>query len=155
VRDRESMIEEVGRLAHERELCLATAESLTSGAIACALGAGPDAAAWFAGAIVAYQEPVKFRLLDVPEGPVVSAACAEQMAIGARTLLDADIAVSATGVGGPEPSEGEAPGTVFVSVATAGEVITHELHLAGDPEDVLAQTVDHALELLADVLTKR
>jgi nicotinamide-nucleotide amidase len=153
--DRQSVVHAVARLAIEQGLRVVTAESLTSGAIATSLGSGPNAASWFAGAIVAYQEPVKFRLLGVPEGPVVTAACAEQMALGACTLFEADVSVSATGVGGPEPSEGSPPGTVFISVATSDGSTTQALELPGEPEKVLAQTIDHALDLLLHVLTRR
>src|SRR4051794_37125667 len=150
--DREALVERVARVATERDLRIITSESLTSGALASSLGAGPDASEWFGGGVVAYQEPVKFQLLDVPEGPVVTAECARQMAAGARTLFRADVAVSATGVGGPEPGEGKPPGTVFLAVADADDFTTRQLHLEGDPEAVLSQTIDHALELLLDVL---
>jgi nicotinamide-nucleotide amidase len=145
-------LEHIARLASEQGVVVVTAESLTSGAIASRLGAGPDAAEWFAGGVIAYQEPVKFRVLQVAEGPVVSAECAGQMAEGARRLLDADLAVSATGVGGPEPGEGKPPGTVFVSVATDRGVSTQQLILSGGPENVIASTVDAALGAVEDVL---
>lgn len=149
---RQELVERAARLAGERGLLVATAESLTSGAIASSLGAGPQAASWFAGGVVAYTETVKFDLLGVERGPVVTAGCAEQMAAGVRTLLKADVAMSATGVGGPEPSEGEPPGTVFVTVDDRGAVTTLQLQLDGGPEQVLDRTLDHALELLVQVL---
>ena len=145
-------VKEISRLAEERGVTVVTSESLTSGTVAKTLGAGPDAADWFSGGIVAYQEPVKFDVLGVPEGPVVTAECAEQMARGARTLLGADVAVSATGVGGPDPSEGKPPGTVFVAVATRDEVTVRELSLDGGPDEVLDGTVTKCLMLLEEVL---
>ena len=143
---------EISRLAEERGVTVGTSESLTSGTVAKTLGAGPNAADWFRGGIVAYQEPVKFDVLGVPEGPVVTAECAEQMARGARALLGADVAVSATGVGGPDPSEGKPPGTVFVAVATPDEVTVRELFLDGGPDEVLDGTVTKCLMLLEEVL---
>ena len=80
-------VEPIAELATKRESRVVTAESLTSGSVATQLGAGPNAADWFGGGIVAYQEPVKFDVLGVEEGPVVTRACAEQMATGARRLL--------------------------------------------------------------------
>ena len=103
-------VERIAKLAGERKVRVVTSESLTSGTVATRLGAGPNAADWFGGGIVAYQEPVKFDVLGVEEGPVVTEDCARQMATGARDLLGADVAVSCTGVGGPEPSEGKAGG---------------------------------------------
>jgi nicotinamide-nucleotide amidase len=145
-------VERVAKLAAEKGLTVAAAESLTSGLIAHRLGAGPNAADWFRGSVVAYQEPVKFEVLGVREGPVVTAECAEQMARGAARLLAADVAVSATGVGGPDPSEGKPAGTVFLAVTADGEVSVRELDLSGDPEEILQDTATHAIELLRDTL---
>lgn len=145
-------VERVAKLAAEKGLTVAAAESLTSGLIAHRLGAGPNAADWFRGSVVAYQEPVKFEVLGVREGPVVTAECAEQMARGAARLLAADVAVSATGVGGPDPSEGKPAGTVFLAVTADGDASVRELDLSGDPEEILQDTATHAIELLLDTL---
>jgi nicotinamide-nucleotide amidase len=147
-------VNRIAELAVDRDLTVATSESLTSGTIAKMLGAGPDAADWFRGGIVAYQEAVKFDVLGVAEGPVVTAECAEQMARGARELLGADVVVSATGVGGPEPSEGKPAGTVFVGVATSEAVTVRELSLDGGPDDVLDQTASTCLALLEETLRR-
>jgi nicotinamide-nucleotide amidase len=147
-----SRVERIADLAVDLELRVATAESLTSGTVAKTLGAGPNAADWFVGGVVAYQEPVKFDVLGVREGPVVTAECAEQMATGARKLLGADVVVSATGVGGPDPSEGKPAGTVFVAVARGDDVAVEELALDGDPEEVLSGTVSRCLGLLEQTL---
>jgi len=149
----EHTVERIARLAAERRLTVAAAESLTSGAIATRLGAGPDASEWFRGSVVAYLEPVKFDVLGVREGPVVTPDCAEEMARGAARLLGADVAVAASGVGGPGPSEGKPAGTVYVAVALLGSTVVHELELDGDPEEILEATTDHALELLATAMS--
>jgi nicotinamide-nucleotide amidase len=145
-------VERIAELAGESGLTVATAESLTSGIVASRLGEGPKAAQWFRGGLVAYQESVKFDVLGVPEGPVVTAACAEQMAIGARQLLGADVAVSATGVGGPEPSEGKPAGTVFLAVATPTDTVVRELALDGDPDEVLDEVASTSIALVEEVL---
>jgi nicotinamide-nucleotide amidase len=145
-------VERVADLAGEKGLTIAAAESLTSGLIASLLGAGPSASDWFRGSVVAYQEPVKFDVLGVREGPVVTADCAAEMARGVAKLLAADVALAATGVGGPDPSEGKPAGTVFVAVTLDGQTTVRELDLGGEPEDILEQTATHALELLLDAL---
>ena len=145
-------VERIARLATDRGVTIATSESLTSGIVATRLGEGPDAAQWFRGGVIAYQESVKFDLLGVPEGPVVTPGCAEQMASGARRLLGADVVVSATGVGGPEPSEGRPPGTVFLAAATPSGATVRELALDGDPDEVLEAVASASLALLEDVL---
>ncbi len=147
-------VDRIAELVADRELTVATAESLTSGTIAKTLGAGPNASDWFRGGVVAYGEEVKFHVLGVDEGPVVTAQCARQMAEGARRLLDADLVVAATGVGGPDPSEGEPPGTVFVAVAGPSGTETEKLSLDGDPDDVLAGTVSASLARLEEYLSR-
>ena len=148
-------VERIARLAGERGVDVAAAESLTSGLLSSRLGAGPDASAWFRGAVVAYQEPVKFEVLGVPEGRVVTAECAEQMARGVADLLGASVAVSVTGVGGPDPSEGEPPGTVYVGVLVDDDLTVHRLDLAGnDPDRILHVTADESLRILAEALAQ-
>jgi nicotinamide-nucleotide amidase len=147
-------VERIADLAAQRKVRVVTAESLTSGEVATRLGAGPNAADWFGGGIVAYQEPVKFDVLGVDEGPVVTETCARQMAQGARKLLDAGLAVSCTGVGGPDPSEGKPAGTVFVAAATDGDVVVREHRFEGSPEEVLDQTASSCLELVEELLSR-
>ena len=147
-----SSVERIARLATEHDLTIAAAESLTSGLIASRLGAGPEASEWFRGSVVAYSEPVKFDVLGVRRGPLVHPECAEGMARGVGRLLGADVAVAATGVGGPDPSEGKPAGTVYVAVTVRDSTTIRELDLDGDPKDILEATADHALELLATAL---
>lgn len=146
-------VKRIAEIAGQREVRVVTAESLTSGTVATRLGAGPDAADWFGGGIIAYQEPVKFDVLGVEEGPVVTEACARQMATGARRLLGAEVAVSCTGVGGPDPSEGKPAGTVLIAVASGEDLVVRELALDGSPEEVLDETASHCLALLEEVLS--
>jgi competence/damage-inducible protein CinA-like protein len=112
-----SMEHAVARLLAERGLTLAVAESLTGGLVAARLVNVPGASGWFRGGIVSYASDVKFDLLGVPEGPVVSEAAARAMAAGVRTRLGADLGLAVTGVAGPDPQDGEKPGTVFLAVA--------------------------------------
>ena len=153
--DDSSTTERIADLAGDHQITIATSESLTCGTIAKTLGAGPNASDWFRGGIIAYQEPVKFDVLGVPEGPVVTRECAEQMALGARTLLGADVVVSATGVGGPDPSEGKPPGTVILAVAASGGTTVREVSLEGGPDEVLDATVSECLAMLEEHLTDR
>ena len=145
-------MEQIGERLADRGLSVATAESLTSGMVATRLGAGPGASDWFKGSVVAYDESVKFDVLGVDPGPVVTATCARQMAEGVRRLLKVDLAVALTGVGGPDESEGRPAGTVYVAVATPDGVHARELALDGDPLAVLEASVTVSLEELASAL---
>lgn len=136
-------------------LKIAVAESLTSGLLASRVGAGSDAGDWFAGGVVAYQSSVKESVLGVTPGlDPCSAEVAEQLAVGARRLLRADVAVSTTGVGGPDPEDGHPPGTVYLGWAMDGSHGHRSLNLSGSPEEVLEQTVAAATALLLDVSVK-
>jgi nicotinamide-nucleotide amidase len=136
-----------GRLAGT-EFTVAVAESLTSGSLACQLGAATNASAWFAGGVVAYTTAVKVHVLGVDAGPVVNARCARQMARGVAALTHADFAVSVTGVGGPDPDEGHPPGTVFLAVASAGGEKVAEHHFDGEPGKVVQAATLEALRML-------
>lgn len=145
-------VQKIAEVARRHGLHVAVAESLTSGALASRLGAGPEAVDWFRGGIVAYSETVKFHLLGVTPGPVVTDRCAQEMAAGAARLLDAEIAIGITGVGGPGPSDGKPAGTVIMGVVARGTPSCHSFHFDGDPEDILAATVNRAVSILADAL---
>lgn len=141
--------ERIADVASSAGMTVAVAESLTSGAIASALGASPQAGDWFAGGVVAYSEHVKFDVLGVTPGPVITAECAEQMAAGVGKLLSADVVAAVTGAGGPGEQEGKPAGTVFLAHGRPGSLAVEELHLDGDPEEVVQRTVDAALAALA------
>ena len=134
----------------ERGLSLAVAESLTCGALASTIGAVSEASEWFRGGVVAYINDVKYHVLGVPEGPVVTDTSARQMARGARTLLEADVAIAVTGVGGPGPEEGKPSGTVFIAVDSADGTVSAEHHFDGEPEQVLDATIEAALSLTVE-----
>jgi nicotinamide-nucleotide amidase len=128
---------------------VAVAESLTSGSIASSLGAAEGASDWFRGGVVAYSAEVKFTVLKVPEGPVVTAACARQMASGVAELTGADFALAVTGVGGPEQEEGRPVGTVFVAVTSPNGDRVEECHFDGGPAEIVHATTAHGLRMLA------
>lgn len=144
----------ISRLVHAAGRTVAVAESLTSGAVACHLGASGDASEWFRGGIVAYAKEVKFDVLGVEPGPVITAACARQMARGAAGLLGADFAVAVTGAGGPGPEEGRPQGTTFVAACSRTTETVEEHHFAGDPEAIVHDTVRAALALLHHVVER-
>ena len=134
-------------------LSVGVAESLTGGELSARLGATPGSGAWFRGGIVAYSSDVKRSLLGVPPGPVVAEIAATVMATGACRLLGADIAVSVTGVAGPDEQDGEPPGTVWFALHHSGEATTTLLqHFPGDPEDVVDATCTQAIDLLIEAL---
>lgn len=153
--DAADLAAEIARIAQDGGLTVAVAESLTGGKIACHLAAAPAASEWFRGGVVAYSSEVKYDMLGVPRGPVISRQCAGAMATGVARLLDATLTVAATGVGGPDSQDGEPPGTVWLAVAAGAEVRAELKRFDGDPADVLDSTVLEALRMLRDVATAR
>jgi nicotinamide-nucleotide amidase len=132
---------------------LGVAESLTGGLIASRLVNVPGASSWFRGGVVAYHEQLKFDILGVPVGPVVSEKAAAAMAEGVRGVTGADVGLGITGVAGPEDQEGVAPGTIFVGLALPdGGTETRELRLPGDRERVRQYGAISALDLLRRAL---
>ena len=108
----------------------------------------PGASDVFRGGIVCYASDVKFSLLGVPEGPVVSADAARAMAEGARRLLGADVALATTGVAGPAEQEGQAVGTVFLGLAMDDANEAQQLQLPGDRQRIRQYAVISAVNLL-------
>ena len=150
--DDETMEDVVAAQLLERSLTLAVAESVTGGLIASRLVGVAGASQWFRGGVVSYASEVKFDLLGVPVGPVVSADAAEVMASGVRTLLKADIGLSVTGVAGPEEQDGQPPGTVFVGLSLGDTVQHAALRLPGDRPRVRAYSAISALDVLRRAL---
>lgn len=148
-----SMEQAVAALIVEQQLTLGVAESLTGGLVAARLVDVPGASAWFRGGVVAYDSEVKFSVLGVPEGPVVTDEAAVAMADGARRVLGADVGLGITGVAGPDPQEGIDPGTVFVALALpSGARPTRRLRLPGDRDRVRQFSAISALDLLRRTL---
>ena len=142
------LAERAAAAAQVHQLQVAVAESLTGGLVSSRLAAAPQASRWFRGALIAYASDVKHHLLGVPAGSVVSQPAAEAMAAGVAQLLGADVALSLTGAGGPDPQDGAAPGTVWFGLFRAGRSVAQSRRLAGDPEAVCDQACTEALRWL-------
>jgi nicotinamide-nucleotide amidase len=153
--DDDSMESVVLRQLGEQGLTLAVAESLTGGLMAARLCSVPGASAHFRGGVVAYAPEVKFSLLGVPEGPVVTEAAAQAMAEGVRRTLGADVGLATTGVAGPSEEEGVPVGTVFVGLALGGSAESVRLRLPGDRERIRSFSTISAFDLLRRRLLAR
>ena len=136
---------------------LAVAESLTGGLVSAALVDVPGASSVLRGAVVAYATDLKGSLLDVDRALLdargaVDPDVAVAMARGVRARLGADVGLATTGVAGPDPQDGQPPGTVHVAVCTPDGVTVRSLQLAGDRALVRAQSVDAVLALGVEIL---
>ena len=149
-----TVAEELVELLKANGLTCATAESCTGGGVGSAITAVPGSSAVFAGGIISYANDVKERVLGVPAETLatvgaVSSETAAQMAKGARELLRVDLAVSLTGIAGPDGGSAEKPvGLVWFGLATPSGVRTEKAIFRGDRARVRAQAVTHALGML-------
>ncbi len=151
--DREAIEDAVARVLLERGLTIGLAESLTGGLAASRLVNVPGASAWFRGSVVSYATDVKQSVLGVPVGPVVSEEAARAMAEGAVKVLGSDVGLAITGVAGPDPQEGQSPGTVFVGLASPGrETDSFGFRVPGDRDRVRQYATIAALDLLRRTL---
>jgi nicotinamide-nucleotide amidase len=158
--DERPIAEIVLTLAREHGYTLATAESCTGGLVAGRLTAIPGSSDVFRGAVVAYADDVKAAELGVPE-PVlrehgaVSPETAQAMAEGARLRLAADVAVSITGIAGPDGGSEEKPvGLVYLHVAGPEGEEARRIDLPGDREMIRGRATTAALHLLRRHLTQ-
>ena len=117
-------LKKLAKILKENKLTISTAESCTGGRVAERITALPGASAVYRGGVVSYWTSVKADVLGVSQalldqhGPV-SEACARAMAEGARRITGADLAVSVTGVAGPDNDERGVPvGIVYIGLAT-------------------------------------
>jgi nicotinamide-nucleotide amidase len=134
-------------LLHEAGYTIGTAESMTGGMVSAALTSLPGSSSVVRGGLVAYAQDLKKSLLGVDDlSTVVDLVTAEQMAVGARRLLDVDVAVSVTGSAGPEPLE-KPPGTMVIGVSTPERTQAKEMRMVGDRERIRAYAVTKALQL--------
>lgn len=135
---------------------LVTAESLTGGGIGTALTTVPGASRVYKGGVISYCDGIKHAVLGVgreilEKYGAVSTQTACAMASGVRTLMDADAAVSVTGLAGPGGDEfGHEVGTVFIGYSSVCSTFAREYHFTGDREAVRQQTIQAALELILE-----
>jgi nicotinamide-nucleotide amidase len=137
---------------------LVTAESCTGGWIAKAMTDVAGSSRWFDCGYITYSNSAKVRDLGVADRTLedfgaVSDATAREMAAGALRVSGADVAVSVSGVAGPDGGTPDKPvGTVWFGVAVRHgdgfEIDASVEHFPGDRESVRRLTVEHALRLI-------
>ena len=146
--DDQTMESVVLDLLVDQGLRLATAESMTGGMVGTRLTEVPGSSRAYVGSMVAYDGDVKRSLLGVPDGPVVGEAAVEAMAIGVCRLLGADASVAVTGVAGPDPQDGQEPGTVWMATCVDGVVESVRVRWPFDRTRIRQFTVISVLDAL-------
>lgn len=141
-------------LLRDKGKTITAAESLTAGLFQAHLADFSGSSAVFNGGFVTYSMEEKSKMLDIPLADlqkygVVSAETAKAMARGARKQTGADIAISLTGVAGPDELEGQPAGTVFIGLATEETVEAYGVRIGGRSRaDVREIACLHAFDIV-------
>ncbi|MFM8645489.1 MAG: CinA family protein [Actinomycetota bacterium] len=139
----------------ERGLTIGVAESVTGGLVAGRLTATPGSSDVVRGGVVAYASNVKFDVLDVPRGPVISEETARAMAVGVCNTVGSTVGLALTGVAGPAEQEGAKVGTLCIAVAMPNGVASSTtVMLPGDRTTMRELAVISALNYLRQLLPK-
>jgi nicotinamide-nucleotide amidase len=156
---KDSLAAALGRTLAERGLTLATAESCTGGMAGGLITAVAGSSRYYVGGAVCYANQEKVRQLGVDPATIerhgaVSEQCAREMAAGMRARSGADIAVSVTGVAGPDGGSAEKPvGTVWLAVAGPGDAMrTRHFVWPGSRDQIRVLAAHWALALVLRAL---
>ena len=150
-------LERLGDLLRRRNLTVAVAESMTGGLLAAALADLPESSQRFLGGVISYRTDKKMDLLGIPEAViaadgVVSGPTARVLAEGARRIFDAGLAISVTGVTGPQTQEGKPVGLTYIGVSLDRRTEVREYHWPGGRAANRVASVEAAIGLAADLL---
>lgn len=156
-----TLIDALARACQQFNIRIATAESCTGGGIGAALTALPGSSSWYEGGVISYSNRLKETLLSVPtellqQYGAVSEPVALAMLEGVLRATNAQVAVSVTGIAGPDGGSADKPvGTVCFAVGSLDVNQVHSCHFAGDREAVRRQSVAFAIEKLYQVVLAR
>ena len=148
----------IGNLLKSKGLMVATAESCTGGNIAHQFTLIPGSSDFFKGSVVAYSNDIKTNILHVSEEDLenygaVSQAVVEQMAIGVRKLLKADVSIATSGIAGPTGGSPEKPvGTVWISVSSEDVTLSREFRFGSLREQNIIRSTQAALLMLKEII---
>jgi nicotinamide-nucleotide amidase len=154
-----NMAEQLGECMKAKGMKLASAESCTGGWLAKIITDIPGSSAWFTGSVVSYSNEAKQSLLGVSESTLnefgaVSGETVLEMTDGLFSHTNADVAVSVSGIAGPDGGTDAKPvGLVWLSWGKRDKsVLANPFNFAGDREEVRKQSIKQALNCLLDLL---
>ncbi len=156
------MVEEtLAMLLKEYGLKLTTAESCTAGLLAGTFMNVPGTSALYEEGYVTYANKSKRKLLGVKKKTLqkhgaVSKQTAKQMAKGAAKSAGADVAISVTGIAGPDGGSVEKPvGLVYIGCYVKGKCEVLKCNFQGNRKQIRQQTVQRALEYAIECIRKQ
>ena len=152
---------DIVKILKKKKYSITFAESCTGGLLSATMVSVPGVSEVYKMGFVTYANKAKHKLLGVKKKTLrkygaVSEECAYEMAFGAAKAADADVAVSVTGIAGPDGGTASKPGgTVYIGCCIGKEACVRRYQFTGDREEVRQSSVDAALELLYAELTDK
>src|SRR5512145_2960797 len=149
---------QVGKLLHQRGLKLVLAESCTGGLLGSRITDVPGSSEYFLGGVIAYAYEAKVELLGVSWDTLntkgaVSRETVLEMARGIRNAMNADIAVSVSGIAGPGGGTPEKPvGTIWIGLVMGKGEWAQVFYFSGDRVENKVSAVEAGLKMLLDCL---
>lgn len=158
---KESLQETVCKLLLEKNISLATAESCTGGLIASQLTEYPGISGVFGTGLVTYSNEAKINLLQVEKATLdaygaVSAETAREMCQNLQRISNSMLAVSVTGIAGPDGGSEEKPvGLVYIGVCFKGKTEVYHYHFNGDRKVVQQKTANKVFHLIRKTIVDK
>lgn len=154
LRSPENIEEILHAILLESNLTISVAESCTGGGLGFRFTSMPGSSHYFLGGVQAYQNEVKMNLLNVNRETLekygaVSKECAIEMAFGIRLSLQSDLAISITGIAGPDGGTEEKPvGTTWIGLSTKEKSFAKHFRFSSDREQNRDRSIGAALSML-------
>lgn len=158
---KETLQENLGKLAIEKGKTIATAESCTGGLIAHKIASVPGASAYFNGGVIAYSNDVKIKVLSVPEENIskygaVSEQTVKSMVVGVIESVNCDIAVAVSGIAGPSGGTPDKPvGTIWLACGDSKNMDTIKLELSKNRQQNIEYSTTVAMNMLRKFLMRQ
>lgn len=153
-----SLEQELGELLRKRKLWLGTVESATGGLISHLITNVPGSSDYYLGSITSYSNEVKIKVVGVKRETIdkygaVSAEVAEEMALGGRKVLGADICLADTGIAGPSgATPGKPVGLFYIGLSSKTETLSRKHIFTGNREQNKRLAAEAALGWLKEYL---
>jgi nicotinamide-nucleotide amidase len=150
--------EEIGQLLRQKGLTLGAVESATGGLLSHRITNIPGSSDYYRGSVTAYSNQIKTGVVGVKESTLnqygaVSPEVAEEMALGGRKTLGADICIADTGIAGPGgASPGKPVGLFYLGLSHQGGTFSREHNFRGDREQNKQSATEAALKWLKEYL---
>ncbi len=158
---KETLEENLGKIAIEKGLTIGTAESCTGGMIAQKIASIPGASAYFNGSIIAYSNDVKKNILSVSQDTLhdhgaVSEQTVKEMVVGAIESVHCNVAVAVSGVAGPGGGTTDKPvGTIWLACGNKTDIRTVKLELSKNRQQNIEYSTTVAMNMLRKFLMRQ